>query len=68
MKHVLSGFDLIILESESASELLYMIDYLLGMSDPKGRRNVMKNLMGTYGKGFTVWQELKDRTKENFNR
>ena len=62
MKHVMSGKDLIVLESESASKLLYMIEFLLGQSP--NRKETLRNLMSKHGDGFTVWQELKDRTKE----
>jgi len=62
MRYVMSGKDLIVLESESASKLLYMIEFLLGQSHD--RKETLRNLMSKHGDGFTVWQELKDRTKE----
>ena len=66
MKHVMSGKDLIVLEAKSASELLYVMEFLLSRSSSglDERKKLIRELMSKYENGFTVWQELKDRTKE----
>ncbi|MBW2363515.1 MAG: hypothetical protein JRF25_00285 [Deltaproteobacteria bacterium] len=63
MNHVTQGRNLIMLEAESVGDLLYMVEFLIKQCPPKGKE-LFKRLQAQPGNGFTVWQELKDNTRE----